>query len=294
MRSVSGIALSVFLLITSNAMGQVRFGIKAGPNRTAFSQNYGGDEQFSFNLSQVEGNMDVHEGDLLPGVGISRVLDPYAGWGYGVGGYMDAPVIGVFEVRLELMYSLRSVEGDFRSHTNVQLPDADAVYTTYQATEELGTYSQDLGYLEIPLLAGFRIPEARFHLGFGGAFLLGGRSNYRGETGSITWRERNTTDGYQLAEQLALTHNTLDVSYAGKEATSGLNSVQWAAIAGVEFPLGETFSLGLRYWQGLNSVQVNTPYPDGSKFTSLHQVFQFTVGIGLCHSVEQAPVATAP
>ena len=35
---------------------------------------------------------------------------------------VDARVLPDFDIRLELMYSLRSVSGDFASYTNVQLP----------------------------------------------------------------------------------------------------------------------------------------------------------------------------
>jgi hypothetical protein len=290
------VPLLLFALFTCSGVAQVRFGLKAGATLTTFVQKPetwpgGSVERYAALLDPV------YLGDGLYAKGTNTIeVDNATGWGFLFGGYMDVPARQALSVRMELNYSVRSVTGDFVTPTIVQDlgADADPNFTIRQATDASGTFRQDLGYLEVPLLAGFQVSKGpRFHVGFGAAFLLGGRSNYRGVTNTITWREDPQNSGDLYAVAISETHNTTDVSYAGKEATLGLNSVEWAAVVGMELPFSEAFSLGIRYWHGLSSVEVSTAYPEGPTPESYHQVLQFTLGIGLSPAEKHVPAAAS-
>lgn len=262
----------------------MEFGLKVGANGSRFLLDYMPKEQFSFDMGDIERNMEPHEGDLLPDAGMHVRMQDGGGWGYGFGGYIDAQVSEDVHVRLEALYSLRSVTGDFISYTNVQLPIAYDVlgWKAYEATSASGTYRQDLSYLEVPLLASFPLNTGRVEFGVAGGFLLGGRSNYRGEVSSISWREWATTDGYTVPELLLQrSDNPYDVSATGKDATKGMNGLEWAVVAGVEFPMGKTLALGLRYWHGASSVHVRSPDAEGSERASFNRVIQMTIGFAL-------------
>ncbi len=289
------VTLLLFALLTFAGMAQVRFGLKAGATLTTFVQEPetwpgGSVERYAALLDPD------YYGDGFYAAATNTVeVDNATGWGFMLGGYMDVPTRKALSVRMELNYSVRSVTGDFVTPAIVKDlgADADPNFTIRQATDASGTFRQDLSYLEVPLLAGFELSEGpRFHVGFGAAFLLGGRSNYRGVTHTITWRELPQSSGDLYAIGISETQNTTDVSYAGKEATLGLNSVEWAAMVGMEYPFSEAFSVGIRYWHGLSSVEVSTAYPEGPAPASYHQVFQFTLGIGLSPSTK--PVSAAP
>ncbi|MBL7939267.1 MAG: outer membrane beta-barrel protein [Flavobacteriales bacterium] len=284
MRNCSYPTLLIVALFAHDAKAQVEFGLKAGANGSAFVLDYMPKEQFSFDMRQIESNMEPHQGDLLPDAGRRVQMEDGKGWGYGFGAYMDAQVFETFHIRLEALYALRSVSGDFISYTNVQLPIAYDVqgWKAYEATTASGSYRQDLGYLEVPLLASFPLVSGRVEFGVAGGFLLGGRTNFRGEVSSISWRERHTTDGYTVAELLLQrTDNPYDVSMSGKDATKGMNSLEWAVLAGVELPLSNTLTWGLRYWHGASSVHVSSPDAEGSERASFNRVIQMTIGFVL-------------
>lgn len=292
MRSTSCSIFLVLVLVSLQGMAQVEFGLKASGNGSRFILEYRPKEQFSFVMEDIERNMEPHEGDLLPDAGMRVQMEDGGGWGYGFGGYMDAEVSDIFHVRLEALYSLRSVSGDFIRYTNVQLPSAVVIedWKVYEASIASGSYRQDLGYLEVPLLASFPLSTGRVEFGVAGGFLLGGRSSYRGEVSSISWRERPFNGGYTVAEQLLeRTDNPYDVSLTGKDATKGMNGLEWAVVAGVEFPMGKMLSWGLRYWHGASSVHVRSPDADGSERVSYNRVIQMSIGFVLAQPSGAAP-----
>lgn len=286
------IPVLAFALITSASAAQVRFGLKAGPTYTTFVDKYAPEIQPGNTVQDYALMMGgQYQGNGLPVGTISMTTENATGWGFGVGGYMDAHACGVLDVRLELLYSNRSITGDYMTAADVQQIGEETNAIIYQATDASGTFHQDLNYLEVPLLVGLRIPQGpRLLGGIGGAFLVGGRTNYRGESNSITWRQVYY-QGATYPQELSETSTNTDFSYVGKEATRGLNSVEWAGILGVEFPFGENFCLGFRYWHGLSSVHVSTAYPDESTHTSHNQVFHCTLGISLSPSTKHVPAA---
>jgi hypothetical protein len=177
--------------------------------------------------------------------------DNVSGIGLHLGVYLNIGISDNIYFRPELLYSDRGVKETIDETFSYNDPFLG------QVTErEEGSFRLSLGYLEAPMLLGFKVND-NFHLHVGP--VLGLRMGYKS---SFDYTERVTVNG-----------NTTTTTVEGSSKDDeGVSSFDFGAAIGLAYELDGGLNFGLRFTRGFTTIYSDAIDP------IVHNVFQFSVG----------------